>query len=59
MRRLALIEALAMRSIGRLSPTVPIRLLIVVAAATVTFASMSRLALAAQVRIPLTIECVH
>jgi hypothetical protein len=58
MRRLARIEALAMRSIRRLSPTVPIRLLIVVAAATVIFASTPRLALAAQVRIPLTIDYI-
>ena len=47
-----------MRPIRLLSPAVPIRLLIIVAAATAIFAATPRLALAAQVRIPLTIDYI-
>src|SRR5271170_3383104 len=56
MRTLAQIEALAMLSIRSLSLRVLMRLLIIVACATGIFAATPRLALAAQVRIPLTID---
>src|SRR5271170_904254 len=58
MRTLAQIEALAMLSIRSLSLRVLMRLLIIVACATGIFAVTPRLALAAQVRIPLTIDYI-
>jgi hypothetical protein len=58
MRRLARIEALALRPLRLLSSAVPVRLLIIVAAAIAMFAATPRLALAAQVRIPLTIDYI-
>src|SRR6266481_714582 len=58
MRRLGRIEALPLRS-NRLSfYAITIRLLIIVTAAVGIFATTPRLALAAQVRIPLTIDYI-
>jgi Transglycosylase SLT domain len=56
MRTLARIDALAIASIRTRSSAAMMRLLIVVAAAAGIFAATPRLALAAQVRIPLTID---
>lgn len=58
MRRLARIETLAMRPLRSLPSTAPVRLLIIVAAMIGIFVATPQLALAAQVRIPLTIDYI-